>query len=216
MAGRGPRQGGRTRGRPDGAHRPDREAVLQEAAASAPDRDARSQASRRLTHQEARRHADDGSELPGGPDRGRRGRGQGGRRGQGSGRDRARARHRAGRDAPAQRPGRAPRGARRDRDLHADRDARHRGRRQGDGAARRSIRRDEERMAKFLDAELVRLVKDVVRREIPREQRVTTTRRSSSRKTSSARSTRASRARSTRAASRSRSSSRVRSGSRSS
>ena len=60
----------------------------------------------------------------------------------------------------------------------------------------RSIRRDEERMAKFLDAELVRLVKDVVRSEIPREQRVTTTRRSSSRKTSSARSTRASRARS--------------------
>ncbi len=35
----------------------------------------------------------------------------------------------------------------------------------------RAIRRDEERMAKFLDAELTRLVKDVVRAEIPRDQR---------------------------------------------
>jgi ferritin-like metal-binding protein YciE len=41
----------------------------------------------------------------------------------------------------------------------------------------RSIRRDEERMAKFLDAELRRLVKAVVRAEIPREQRATTSRR---------------------------------------
>jgi ferritin-like metal-binding protein YciE len=41
----------------------------------------------------------------------------------------------------------------------------------------KSIRRDEERMAKFLDAELVRLVKDVVRAEIPRAQRTTTARR---------------------------------------
>jgi ferritin-like metal-binding protein YciE len=37
----------------------------------------------------------------------------------------------------------------------------------------KSIRRDEERMAKFLDAELVRLVKDVVRAEIPRDERAT-------------------------------------------
>jgi ferritin-like metal-binding protein YciE len=35
----------------------------------------------------------------------------------------------------------------------------------------KSIRRDEERMAKFLDAELVRLVKALVRAEIPRDQR---------------------------------------------
>ena len=35
----------------------------------------------------------------------------------------------------------------------------------------REIRRDEERMAKFLDSELKRLVKDVVRAEIPRDQR---------------------------------------------
>jgi ferritin-like metal-binding protein YciE len=35
----------------------------------------------------------------------------------------------------------------------------------------RGIRRDEERMAKFLDSELRRLVKDVVRAEIPRDQR---------------------------------------------
>ena len=41
----------------------------------------------------------------------------------------------------------------------------------------KSIRRDEERMAKFLDAELQRLVKDVVRAEIPRNQRPTTSRR---------------------------------------
>jgi ferritin-like metal-binding protein YciE len=37
----------------------------------------------------------------------------------------------------------------------------------------RGIRRDEERMAKFLDAELKRLVKDVVRADIPRDQRPT-------------------------------------------
>jgi ferritin-like metal-binding protein YciE len=50
------------------------------------------------------------------------------------------------------------------------------------------IRRDEERMAKFLTAELTRLVKDVVRDEIPRDQRATRTRarrRSTSRSTSS-------------------------------
>ena len=41
----------------------------------------------------------------------------------------------------------------------------------------KAIRRDEERMAKFLDAELGRLVKDVVRAEVPRNQRPTTTRR---------------------------------------
>jgi ferritin-like metal-binding protein YciE len=35
----------------------------------------------------------------------------------------------------------------------------------------RSVRRDEERMAKFLDAELPRLVKELVREEIPRDQR---------------------------------------------
>jgi ferritin-like metal-binding protein YciE len=35
----------------------------------------------------------------------------------------------------------------------------------------KSIRRDEERMAKFLDSELERLVKEVVRSEIPRELR---------------------------------------------
>ena len=44
----------------------------------------------------------------------------------------------------------------------------------------RTIRRDEERMAKFLDAELKRLVKEVVRAEVPRDQRGgTTTRRRS-------------------------------------
>lgn len=35
----------------------------------------------------------------------------------------------------------------------------------------KTIRRDEERMAKFLSAELVRLVRDVVRAEIPKDQR---------------------------------------------
>jgi ferritin-like metal-binding protein YciE len=48
----------------------------------------------------------------------------------------------------------------------------------------RSIRRDEERMAKFLDAELRRLVKDVVRAEIPRDQRPTTSSRRTRRRTS--------------------------------
>ncbi len=50
----------------------------------------------------------------------------------------------------------------------------------------KSIRRDEERMAKFLDAELVRQVKAVVRADVPRDQRATTsrTRRQSTRPSS--------------------------------
>jgi ferritin-like metal-binding protein YciE len=66
----------------------------------------------------------------------------------------------------------------------------------------KSIRRDEERMAKFLLAEIGRLVKDVVRSDIPRDQRATT-RRS---RTSSSRTSSRSRSRST--GSRSRSTSR--------
>jgi ferritin-like metal-binding protein YciE len=58
----------------------------------------------------------------------------------------------------------------------------------------KAIRRDEERMVKFLDAEQVRLVKEFVRAEIPRDQRAptrrtTARRRSSSRSTSSRRTT---------------------------
>jgi hypothetical protein len=53
----------------------------------------------------------------------------------------------------------------------------------------KSIRRDEERMAKFLDAELVRLVKEVVRAEIPRDQRATPRRRSTSSRSASRRNT---------------------------
>src|SRR5438270_2716752 len=45
----------------------------------------------------------------------------------------------------------------------------------------KSIRRDEERMAKYLDAELARLLKDVVRSEVPASLRATTRRRSTSR-----------------------------------
>ena len=41
------------------------------------------------------------------------------------------------------------------------------------------IRRDEERMAKFLEAELKRLVKDVVKASVPRDQRATPARRRS-------------------------------------
>jgi ferritin-like metal-binding protein YciE len=48
----------------------------------------------------------------------------------------------------------------------------------------RRIRREEERMAKYLTAELPRLVKDVVKAEIPRNQRATATR---SRRSTSAR-----------------------------
>jgi len=57
-------------------------------------------------------------------------------------------------------------------------------------ALARSIRRDEERMAKFLDAELARLVKDVVRAEVPRAQR---TARRSPRRTTARRTTTSSR-----------------------
>jgi ferritin-like metal-binding protein YciE len=50
----------------------------------------------------------------------------------------------------------------------------------------KAIKRDEERMAKFLDAELARLVKELVRAEVPRALRATTTRRrSTSRRSSS-------------------------------
>jgi ferritin-like metal-binding protein YciE len=48
----------------------------------------------------------------------------------------------------------------------------------------RRIRREEERMAKYLTAELARLVKDVVKAEIPRDQRAT---RARSRRSTSAR-----------------------------
>lgn len=61
----------------------------------------------------------------------------------------------------------------------------------------RAIRRDEERMAKYLSAELVRLVKDVVRAEIPRDQRATSSRTRSKRSSSAARSRSTSRPRST-------------------
>jgi ferritin-like metal-binding protein YciE len=62
----------------------------------------------------------------------------------------------------------------------------------------KAIRRDEERMAKFLDAELKRLVKDVVRAEIPRDQRATSRGRSGARRSSagSSNGARASRSRS--------------------
>jgi ferritin-like metal-binding protein YciE len=52
----------------------------------------------------------------------------------------------------------------------------------------KGIRRDEERMAKYLDAELTRLVKDVVRAEVPRDQRPTTGRRRGRRSTGRSRS----------------------------
>jgi ferritin-like metal-binding protein YciE len=82
----------------------------------------------------------------------------------------------------------------------------------------KSIRRDEERMAKFLDAELTRLVKEVVRAEIPAALRATTTRRRRSSTTGrrSGTSTRRSTGTSGRSGSSSRSSSGSRSTSRSS
>jgi Domain of unknown function (DUF892) len=51
----------------------------------------------------------------------------------------------------------------------------------------RAIRRDEERMAKFLEAELRRIVKAVVKAEIPRDQRPTQRRRRSSSRTTRSR-----------------------------
>jgi ferritin-like metal-binding protein YciE len=59
----------------------------------------------------------------------------------------------------------------------------------------KAIRRDEERMAKFLDAELGRLVKALVRAEIPRDQRATSgrSRRRSTHSTSRSRTSAAAR-----------------------
>ncbi len=54
------------------------------------------------------------------------------------------------------------------------------------------IRRDEERMAKFLDAELGRIVKELVRKQIPRDERPTRNARSRSRRTTNSRSSTAS------------------------
>jgi ferritin-like metal-binding protein YciE len=65
----------------------------------------------------------------------------------------------------------------------------------------KSIRRDEERMAKFLDAELKRLVRDVVRAEVPRDQRPTRRTSRSSRKTPSRSATRSAGSRSRRSSS---------------
>ncbi len=59
----------------------------------------------------------------------------------------------------------------------------------------RAIRRDEERMAKYLAAELVRLTKDVVRAEIPRDQRATSSRTRSRRSSGATRSRSTSRSR---------------------
>jgi ferritin-like metal-binding protein YciE len=77
------------------------------------------------------------------------------------------------------------------------------------------IRREEERMAKYLTAELGRLVKDVVRAEVPRDQRATPRRRTSTRSRAGAGSGSGSGSRSTRSPSGSRSTSRSSSGSRS-
>jgi ferritin-like metal-binding protein YciE len=61
----------------------------------------------------------------------------------------------------------------------------------------RNVRRDEERMAKFLDAELKRLVKDVVRADIPRDQRATSKRRRTRKRSGTAASRSSTRSRST-------------------
>ena len=108
---------------------------------------------------------------------------------QGTGRRRSRSAHPPAGDPPAKRPGGAARGAGRDCALHAHRDAGQRsGRRRHRASWQGPSARDEERMAKFLQAELVRLVKDVVRAEIPRDQRASS-RRSTARRRSSSRST---------------------------
>jgi ferritin-like metal-binding protein YciE len=72
-------------------------------------------------------------------------------------------------------------------------------------ALAKRIRREEERMAKYLTAELPRLVKDVVRAEVPRDQRATSarSRRSSSRSRTPSRRSTASRSNASRTASRS-------------
>src|SRR5579875_2334841 len=73
----------------------------------------------------------------------------------------------------------------------------------------KSIIREEERMAKFLDAEITRLVKEVVRSEVPRDQRATTSSRRRS-STSSSRSGTSPRSRGSASSRRSTSSSRSR------
>jgi ferritin-like metal-binding protein YciE len=75
----------------------------------------------------------------------------------------------------------------------------------------KAIRRDEERMAKYLQAEIGRLVKDVIRSEIPRDQRAPASRSRSRRSAASSRSrssASSSRSRSGTSATRSRTSSR--------
>lgn len=82
----------------------------------------------------------------------------------------------------------------------------------------KSIRRDEERMAKFLDAELTRLVKAVVRAEIPSDQRANSGRSrrgSGSRRNAGSTSSRSRRAAASRSSSRSGSRSRGAAGGRS-
>jgi ferritin-like metal-binding protein YciE len=61
------------------------------------------------------------------------------------------------------------------------------------------IRREEERMAKFLTAELARLVKEIVKADVPREQRATKRPARSTRSTAAKRTTAASTSRATKA-----------------
>jgi ferritin-like metal-binding protein YciE len=80
------------------------------------------------------------------------------------------------------------------------------------GQLAKAIRRDEERMAKFLDAELKRLVKAVVRADIPSDQRANDSRRRTRSRTATPKKTaarRSSNGRASRAAPRSRSTSRA-------
>jgi ferritin-like metal-binding protein YciE len=80
------------------------------------------------------------------------------------------------------------------------------------GQLAKAIRRDEERMAKFLDAELKRLVKAVVRADIPSDQRANDSRRRTRSRSATPKKTaarRSSNGRASRAAPRSRSTSRA-------
>ena len=94
-----------------------------------------------------------------------------------AGRRRPRAGHRAGRDPRAQRPARscARSRSRSPSTCAIETFATAVGDKETAQLAKR-IRREEQRMAKYLTAELPRLVKDVVKAEMPRDQRATASR----------------------------------------
>jgi hypothetical protein len=183
VASGGPYEGVRTGDGADRAHRADREAELQEAATAAPDGDEGAQATSGEPDQSAGRH---GQRRRSGTVAEAAGKGKAAVKGQVD----------ALRAAVTEQAETHLRNVQEElREEHAEITLYNRiegfANAVGDKETAKllaSIRREEERMAKYLHAEMMRLVKEVVRAEVPRAQRQTASRRPASRRRTGARS----------------------------